>query len=144
MKSHETTNLATSSRRLAGAIEIGSHDVLSWQSPGAAMLRVTGGAAWVTRAGEPTDHVLCTGEAMAVSRGDLLVMEPLRTDTPAYLEWRLAEPVPAAGGTVSGWLDGLRDRGAAFAARARRAASRANLAQGSAMAGESSASWGIV
>jgi hypothetical protein len=49
-------------------------------------LRVEAGQVWLTRSGDPADHILRAGEAIRVPPGDLLV-ESWNASTPARIVW---------------------------------------------------------
>jgi hypothetical protein len=49
-------------------------------------LRVEAGQVWLTRSGDPDDHILRAGEAIRVPPGDLLV-ESWNVSTPARIVW---------------------------------------------------------
>jgi Protein of unknown function (DUF2917) len=122
-------------------------------APGRAWLRVKAGTLWVTRSGDPDDHVLGPGEQLAVGRGDDLVLQAWRSDVPARWHWqpqpapvpvhyRLRRALPAwawarFARTLRGAADGL-------AALARSAAARASRAQGCISVGDSIAAGGAV
>lgn len=117
-----------------------------------AWLLATGGRLWVTRAGDPADHVLAPGERLPVRRGDRLWLGGW--DSGGWATWRW-EPRPESGWgqrlrrrVVSG-LAGLAARllraaAGGLAALARRAADIARRAQGCISAGDSIASAGTV
>lgn len=122
-----------------------------WVAPGPAWLRVRGGTLWVTRSGDPEDHVLARDERLAVARGDDLVLQAWRNDVPAVWDW---QPLPAPPRyslrrAVPAWAwDGcaraLRGAADGFAALARSAAANASRAQGCISAGDSIAAGGAV
>ena len=120
-------------------------------APQRARLRVRGGTVWVTRGGDPQDHVLSSGECLAIDRGDDLVLQAWRNDAPAVWDWqplaarprqRLRRAVPAW--AWSRWARALRGAADGFAALARSAAANASRAQGCISAGESIAAGGAV
>jgi Protein of unknown function (DUF2917) len=126
-------------------------DAQRWLAPQAAWLQARDGALWVTRSGDPEDHVLRRGERLAVARGDDLVVESWHRGQTAAWSW---QPAAAPGSHVLrpalpawAWARAARAlRGAAdaLAALARKAAARASRAQGCIMAGDSIASAGTV
>jgi Protein of unknown function (DUF2917) len=122
-----------------------------WVAPQPAWLCVRGGTLWVTRSGDPEDHVLGHGERLAVARGDDLVLQAWRNDVPAVWDWqpwpaparyRLRRAVPAwAWGRCARALRGAAD---GLAALARSAAANASRAHGCISAGDSIAAGGAV
>jgi len=59
-----------------------------WVAPRPAWLRVQAGMLWVTRSGDPEDHVLVRGERLAIARGDDLVLQAWCRDVPAVWDWQ--------------------------------------------------------
>jgi hypothetical protein len=125
-------------------------DAQRWVAPQRAWLVAREGALWVTRSGDPDDHVLARGERLAVARGDDLVLQAWRRDQPAVWDW---QPLPAARYALRrealAWLwartaRALRGAAEGFAALARNAAARACRAQGCISAGDSIASAGTL
>lgn len=141
---------------------------------GAGVLRVLEGSVWLTRVGDPLDHVLAAGQQMRLEAGDQGLLEPIDAERGARWCW---EPVDAQPGRLrraatagAGGLAVVRGagrrlaaallRGVAAASRAlaaglrrvedvlddlaRKAASTARRAQGCMAAGESMASSGGV
>ena len=119
-------------------------------APRAAWLVAVDAALWVTRSGDLDDHVLASGDRLAVQRGDDLVLESLSLDRPVAWRWQ------AAAQSHYGWRRALLApvfgfaarvlRGAAegLAALARSAAAIASRAHGCINAGDSRASAGTV
>lgn len=62
-----------------------------WQVSHDGVIAVADAAVWLTRDGDPDDHVLAPGQTLAVRRGDRLTAEPWRSAQPARLLF-----VPAA------------------------------------------------
>ena len=60
-----------------GASHLGTHG---------GTLRVEAGQVWLTRSGDPDDHILFAGDAIRVPPGDLLV-ESWNASTPARVVW---------------------------------------------------------
>ena len=126
-------------------------DVQRWLAPQRAWLVAREGALWVTRSGDPEDHVLMHGERLAVARGDDLVLQSWRRDQPAVWDW-LPAAAPSRYGLrreLPAWAwarvaRGLRGTADGLAALARNAASRACRAQGCISAGDSIASAGTL
>jgi len=127
------------------------HEVQHCVAPRQAWLVAREGALWVTRSGDPEDHVLARGERLAVARGDDLVLQAWRRDQPAVWDWQ-PRTAPAGHGLrrelpAWAWARAARAlRGAAegLAALARHAADRACRAQGCIKAGDSIASAGAL
>jgi len=125
--------------------------VQRWVAPQGAWLVAREGTLWVTRRGDPDDHVLVRGERLAVARGDDLVLQAWRRDQPAVWDW---QPRPAPSGyrlrralpawAWAGTARTLRGVAEGFAALARNAAARACRAQGCISAGDSIASAGTL
>ena len=69
----------------------------------AGRLAVCAGRVWVTRAGDPTDHVLEAGQTLIVSANDDVVVEPWRGGAPTRLLWRSDQP-PALAARAFGAL----------------------------------------
>ena len=59
----------------------------------AMLLTVREGRVWLTRPGDPADHVLAAGEQLAVAAGQCLYVEPWRSGEAARLAW---QPLPVA------------------------------------------------
>ena len=53
------------------------------------------GQVWITRSGDATDHVLATGQAVALARGQQWVAEPWQTGGVAQLRWVAGAGAPA-------------------------------------------------
>jgi len=126
-------------------------DVQRWVVPQRACLVVRDGSLWVTRSGDPVDHVLGRGQRLAVERGDDLVVQAWRRDQPAVWDWhplatrssyRLRRALPAW--FWAGSARALRGVAAGLAALARSAAATASRAQGCIRAGDSIASAGAL
>ena len=118
-----------------------------------AWLVATGARLWVTRHGDPDDHVLGPGDRISVVRGDRLVVgpwvpgdaatwswQPYRATQPGGYGWRrraLAPVLALAARVLRGTADRLADLARSAAAMARRA-------QGCINSGDSMASAGTV
>jgi hypothetical protein len=118
-----------------------------------AWLVAVGARLWVTRHGDPHDHVLGPGDRLSVACGDRLVVgpwepgdaaawswQPSRAPQPGGYGWRrraLAPVLALAARVLRGAADGLADL-------ARSAAAMACRAQGCIKAGDSMASAGTV
>ncbi len=127
-------------------------DVQRWLAPQPAWLVARDGTLWVTRSGDPEDHVLLRGERLAVARGDDLLLQAWRRNQPAVWDW-LPRAAPAAYGlrrevlvvwALAGIARALRGAAEGLAALARSAAARASRAQGCIRSGDSIASAGTV
>lgn len=130
------------------------HDVQRWVAPQQAWLVARAGSVWVTRRGDPNDHVLARGERLAVVRGDEVVIEALHRGMPAVWDWqprvvpagyRLRRELPVW--VWTGTARALRraaDTLEGLATLARSAAARACLAQGCISPGDSIASGGAL
>lgn len=135
--------------------------VLQLQARRAGWLRAAGGRVWVTRGGDVVDHVLADGQAMALGRGQAVVVEPWRTGGSACLHWAAGAAVPVVDQPVVflaraprpasprgvAWralARGLRALAGRLAAAARSAEAMASRAQGSISAGDSMASSGAL
>ena len=113
------------------------HDAQRWLAPRAAWLVARQGGLWVTRSGDPDDHVLASGERLAVARGDDLVLQAWRRDQPAVWDWQPMNSAPAyhLRRAVPAWAwartaRALRGAAEGLAALARSAAAKACRAQG--------------
>ena len=125
------------------------HETQEFRSPREACLRVLGGQVWITRVGDPDDHVLTQGQSLAVGRGERLWLSAWQPGQSA--QWDIepaARParyalLRAALALVLGVVvRALRGAAAGLEALARSAASTANRAQGCIKAGDSIASAG--
>jgi hypothetical protein len=119
-----------------------------WAATGAGWIAVQAGRAWLTRDGDPDDHVLATGERLWLKRGDVVTAESWRPGEPAWLVWR-PEPVQPlalvfAGALTRAVARGARGLAARLLALARSAEASACRAQGSICAGDSIASAGAL
>ncbi|MEY2653019.1 MAG: hypothetical protein RLZZ524_46 [Pseudomonadota bacterium] len=109
-------------------------------------LRVEAGPLWLTRLGDPDDHVLMPGERLALRRGDRIVTGAWLPDRP--IAWRY-DSVRAGRAAflatfLATFLAALADAFEAVAARARSAAASASRAQGCICIGDSMASSGTL
>jgi hypothetical protein len=126
--------------------------VLVLQARAAGWLQVTCGPVWVTRSGDPQDHVLADGEHLLLAAGEQVLAEPWRAGCTARLAWQTDPPASASAKPAMGqWglvragrrlVGGLRAWAAGLAWAARSAAAKAIRAQGSMAAGDSIASSG--
>ena len=104
---------------------------------GAGELTVLAGRVWLTGPGDIEDRVVSAGERIRLEAADGMVMEALDRSEPASVAWRPRVSVIAH--------LGLRELfGAAFAALARKAASKASRAHGSISRADSMACSGAV
>ncbi|MEY4754784.1 MAG: hypothetical protein RJA44_2459 [Pseudomonadota bacterium] len=69
--------------------------VRRWLVPVDGTLAVRRARVWITRDGDPADHVLAPGDTLALQAGDRLTLEPWHADAPVLLQWR-AVPQPLA------------------------------------------------
>lgn len=69
--------------------------VRRWQVPADGTLAVRRARVWITRDGDPADHVLAPGDTLALQAGDWLTLEPWQAGRPVLLQWRAA-PRPLA------------------------------------------------
>ncbi len=127
------------------------HLTQHWRAPHAAWLVARDGALWVTRSGDPADHVLVRGERLAVAGGDDLVLESWHRGQPFAWDWQpIGTPTAyVLRRTLPAWAwdrtaRALRGAADGLAALARSAAARACRAQGVICAGDSIASAGTV
>lgn len=162
-----TRLLPASALQVLGATErqLRIDAVLPVQARQTGWLQVVAGQAWITRSGDAADHVLAAGDAVALGRGQRLVVEPWTTGQVVQLRWLVgpAQPVaadqsvqvpvlrplpaarPAGAGLVWRTLAwALRGAAARLAAAARSAESRASAAQGRICAGDSIAASGAL
>jgi len=123
-----------------------------WVARESGWMSVQAGRTWITRDGDPDDHVLAAGQSLRLARGDIVTAEAWRPGEPAWLVWR---PEPAqplvfalAGGLVArlaaGLARGARGLAGGLLALARSAEASACRAQRSICAGESMASAGAL
>ena len=135
----------------------GQHWVMPWGKP----LRiehlggefaVLSGRVWLTRRGDPDDHVLQAGEQISLQGADAVVVEPWQAGERTVVQWRpraqalRVETLPraAAAFALGGVARFARGAAGAFEALARSAAARARRAQGCICAGDSIASAGAL
>jgi Protein of unknown function (DUF2917) len=119
---------------------------------GSGVLTVVTGCVWLSRAGDPDDHVLGSGREIRLQRADEAVIEPWQRGEASRLVWRPDLQPRRWRDLVTSTLGerlGVRRFGlgalwARLVDRTRNAASSASRAQGSIKAGESMASCGAV
>jgi hypothetical protein len=120
---------------------------------GAGRLTVSAGRAWITRPGDPDDHVLTVGQALSLHAHDEVVIGPWDDGSAVGLAWcgdqpralatRVLDALAAAGRRLSAL--GLRGVVVArLSSLARSAAASDKRAQGSIARGESRACSGAV
>lgn len=87
-----------------------------WRAGGSGRLVVQQATAWITRDGDPDDHVLQPGQALRVQEGDWLTAESWHRDAPARL---LFEPLrqPHWSAPLQRWFWTRTARSAATLAR---------------------------
>jgi Protein of unknown function (DUF2917) len=118
-------------------------------------LTVLSGRVWLTRDGDPGDHILGPGARVRVAWADRAVLESWERDLAASVQWRpverrvtlqrfVAAGLRAVAFFAAGLAGGLARAEAGLAALARSAASSANRAQGCISAGDSIASSGAL
>jgi len=78
----------------------------------AGRLTVRSGQAWITREGDPEDHVLAAGEALTMGARQEVLVEPWVGGAPVRLAWRSDEP-PTWAARVSQLLASVGLRAAA-------------------------------
>ena len=138
---------------LAGpARQIHLRSALALQARSGGWLQVHCGPVWLTRDGDPADHVLAAGEGLHLGAGERLVVEPWRAGQAAVLAWAVGDSLPASrlpqrpqrltGAFLRGVAAFLRGAAGRLAAAARSADAMARRAQGSIAAGDSIASSG--
>jgi len=114
--------------------------------------RVLHGRVWLTRRGDPDDHVLQAGQCVALRADDKVVVEPWQAGERTVVQWqpstqvRRVEALPreAAAFALGGVARFARGAAGAFDALARSAAAMARRAQGCICAGDSIASAGAL
>lgn len=118
----------------------------------AGRLVVRSGRAWITRQGDPDDHVLSAGDAMDLAADERVVLEPWQGGTPVRLSWCSAQrpasvlrAADALRGTTLRWAArSLAAAGERLTTWARKAAASASRPHGAMPCGESSASSGAL
>ncbi len=120
--------------------------VSRWTVPADGCLVVEAGPLWVTRDGDPDDHVLQRGERLALRRGERVVAGAWRPDRP--IAWRYEGVRDGRGAFRAAFRAAVfaaaADAFEAVAARARSAAASASRAQGCISIGDSMASSGAL
>ena len=76
------------------------HGVLQLQARHAGWLQVSGGAVWITRSGDPADHVLDAGSRLFLGAGERVLAEPWRAQDAVCIAWAVGAAPPVA---VPGW-----------------------------------------
>lgn len=146
--SHQSSGVRVLGRQPGGVPVMATQRL---QARRAGWLVVQQGRAWITRDGDPDDHVLAEGDGVWVPAGTGLVVEPWQPGRLARLDWQL--PLGAdqrgarrrAGVAERAWLGlagALRTAAGRLLAAARSAEAMASRAQGSIKAGDSMASCG--
>lgn len=133
-----------------GALQACGVRLLRTRRPG--RLLVKSGRAWITRQGDPDDHVLSAGEGVELRADEQVVVEPWDGGSQVRLAWcsaqRRAVLLRAGVALRSGALRLVArfsaSAGARLSALARSAAASARRAHGAMPCGESSASSGAL
>lgn len=117
-------------------------------------LQVTAGTVWLTRDGEPDDHVLASGQRIVLRAGDAVLVQPWhdggaaclrwQADQPRRLGWRAVLPLAFVADALRSAAFVLRGAAERLADWARTAEASASRAQGSMPCGESMASSGAL
>jgi Protein of unknown function (DUF2917) len=77
--------------------------VKRWHVTVAGTLRITSGQVWLTRDGDPDDHVLAAGEWLRLRAGDTVTAEPWHHGHSVQLSWEpVRAPQPQARGFWAG------------------------------------------
>ena len=161
MKSHHEMNAERRLRNGHRDVLLGGQVVRVEHAPGE--FTVIDGRVWLTRRGDPHDHLLERGASLRLGRGDAALVESWDAGRSATVRWRRLghQPLRAGAFVRAGLAASLRGlaRGTAAAAGAlrlaetalaglsawaRNAASNASRAQGSIAGGESIASCGAL
>lgn len=77
---------------------VSMHKMQHFRAAGPAWLQAVDQPLWVTRDGDPADHVLAPGERMAVARGDRLAVGAWHADGGVAWAWQ-----PRARAARQGW-----------------------------------------
>jgi len=85
--------------------------VTRWRARRAGRLEVCDGQVWVTRQGDPDDHVLHAGQALVVGAHEDVVLEPWPGGAPARLVWRGDQPRPLAARVLAALAGAVRRSG---------------------------------
>jgi Protein of unknown function (DUF2917) len=101
----------------SGSFALRAGRAISLQPQGASTLRITHGAAWVTLASLPGDHILRAGDSLPIRAGDAVVLEDWRSPKceSLYFDWDAAslQVLAADGVAVRGsWLREVETVGA--------------------------------
>jgi len=116
---------------------------LRWQARQSGYLSVTAGVLWLTRDGEPDDHVLQARDGLRVRAGDQLTLSAWHRGTTAGLRYVPDRDRGGLAALVAALAArGLRGLGEGALALARSADAMARRAQGCMASGESIASAG--
>ena len=122
-----------------------------WRVARAGVLQVQDGPLWLTRDGDPDDHVLQPGDHLHLRAGERITVSAWRAAQAAAWQWR-PDRVESAGQRfgrtlvflAAGALDRLARGLEGWAALARTAAASASRAHGCISAGDSMASSGAL
>ncbi len=133
-----------------GALQANGVRLLRTRRPG--RLLVKSGRAWITRQGDPDDHVLSAGQAVELRADEQVVVAPWEDGSSVRLTWcgaqrraaLLRAAVALRGAALRGVARVAAAAGVRLSALARSAAASASRAHGAMPCGESSASSGAL
>jgi hypothetical protein len=99
-------------------------DVQVLRAPRGGVLRVRSGQVWITRRGDPTDHVLSAGDSLRAGAGQCLYLEPWQRGSGVDVDWQphAAQSLQTEAGqqtrrVLAGWTRSLARRLEALARR---------------------------
>ena len=88
--------------------QLGLHGVLQLQARRAGWLQVSGGAVWITRSGDPADHVLDAGSRLFLGAGERVLAEPWRAQQAVCIAWAVGAAPPVAVPGLAGVVGAVR------------------------------------
>ena len=88
--------------------QLGLHGVLQLQARHAGWLQVSGGAVWITRSGDPADHVLDAGSRLFLGAGERVLAEPWRAQEAVCIAWAVGAAPPVAVPGLAGVVGAVR------------------------------------